>query len=457
LNFAKESRLGYTVSDGIASQLGMNASQIQNWWAKFEALTQTNSIWLTAAANPVSWPPKGNRITTLFDGNYESSTAEIMNFQAEGVISVIDEKFDSDSIDLLAAKSQAIIIDSRLVPLTNLVNYTTSTRISAGSLSLAETKTPLLIADTQLTSLFEPVAPESNLSDEAAALQVRQQLASDLTMIALERPSTKVTVLAAPPTDWGASELVARSAASALVDGPWVKLVTLQDAIGLAPDNSPRQNASPKDLGKKQQLRPRQVSLLKQGQSRLEKLNSITSTPSLELGELGAALARGLSKSWVSQPKLGRELTTTITNKIEKKYQGVAVITSPEITLTGQLGALPVTVTNELDVPVRVNLSAETPSGASLDLDAARNIVIEANQVSSLDIPIEVQARINAPISLFLVNAEGQRIGASAEVSIRTTAYSQVAQWISIVSLVLLVILAAVSISKKVTKARKAK
>jgi hypothetical protein len=54
------------------------------------------------------------------------------------------------------------------------------------------------------------------------------------------------------------------------------------------------------------------------------------------------------------------------------------------------------------------------------------------------------------------VNAEGQRIGAGAEVSIRTTAYSQVAQWISIVSLVLLVILAAVSISKKVTKARKA-
>jgi hypothetical protein len=249
---------------------------------------------------------------------------------------------------------------------------------------------------------------------------------------------------------------VARSAASALVDGPWVKLVSLQDAIGLTPDNSPRQNASPKDLGKKQQLRPRQVSLLKQGQSRLEKLNSITSTPSLELGELGAALARGLSKSWVSQPKLGRELTNIITNKIEKKYQGVAVITSPEITLTGQLGALPVTVTNELDVPVRVNLSAETPSGASLNLDAARNITIEANQVSSLDIPIEVQARINAPISLFLVNAEGQRIGAGAEVSIRTTAYSQVAQWISIVSLVLLVILAAVSISKKVTKARKA-
>jgi len=457
LNFAKQAQAGYVVSDGRASQVGTNSPQIKDWWTKFDAVSRTNSTWLTGFANPVTWAPKGNRISELRESTYDFAEAELSEFNAQGLLAVVNQKFDSESIGFLSKQNVSIIMSSRLVPLVDQVNYTSSAHVSPSSIGLSGVSTPILVSDDQVTGLFEPLEEDKGSSDSAVALRVRQQIASDLTLIALERPSTETLIVVVPPSGWSPGKQLAQSAARAIADGPWAELVPLKNAFDQRLDETLRQNASPEQTRKNQGLRPRQVELLKQSQDRLEKMASVIQLPSLELSELEVALSRGLSFSWVAQPKLGRELTSAVNSKIESKFQNIAVITSPELTLTGRLGALPVTINNDLDAPIRVNLGANVPAGTSIDLSASQDLVVEAKQVTSVDIPIEVQANINAPIELYLENSEGQRVGGSAVISIRTTAYSQVAQWISIAALVLLVIFAGVSITKKITKARRMK
>ena len=456
-DFALAASDGYFVTDGEGFKVGTEGDAIANWSQTLLAASQTSETWLTPYANPELGPRFRGRLAELIDNSYRLSKTQSTSsqFQPEGVVTRINNKFDEEELIELARRSEVIVLGSKLLRPVTTSNFTRGARISWESLGLTDTETPLLIADSQLTNAFVPYSNTSGISDQAMAVLVRQQIASELTMLALEQPSKSALVVATPPATWSPSASMSAAAAEALAQGPWVRVITLSQAAAFPPVTDPYLNDSPDKAAKSETLRPRQIELLKEGAATVAQLASIVTGPSKSLENLTLGLNRGISQYWIKRAKIGRELATNVNQQIYETYFGVSVVTSPDLTLTGQLGALPVTITNSLDVPIRVSLATSPILGAQVDIASAQNLTVPGEQSLAVDVPIEIQGSTPNQIDLYLVNDSGERVGNGAIVQIRTTAYSQFAQWISVVSLALLIVLASVSLSRKMRKSQR--
>lgn len=454
--FSDTASKSYFVTDGQAIRVGTDSTEIASWHENLLQGQQTNEAWLTPYANPEIFTNQRGRISQLLNNAYRISETELNQGPPSqiGVISMLTSGFNNQSLVEVAQRSQAVVLSSRLVSSNKSLNHTPSARISWSSLGLANQVVPLFIADSQISEAFKPLTQVKGLSDQALALMVRQQLASELTMLSLERPSQASVVLVTPPPYWTPTIATAVAAKQALSSGPWVKAITLSRAARSPVGLGPFVNASPESNEKSKSLRPRQIELVKEGALIIEQLSSIAVGPSNQLDELRLGLNRALSTAWVKRVKIGRKLASLVNEEISQTYLSVSVVASPDLTLTGQLGALPVSVTNGLDVPIKVSLATSSILGAQVDLTSASDLLVPANQSLALDVPIEIQGSVPNQIDLYLVNSEGNRVGSSAVVEIRTTAYSQIAQWISIISLVLVIVLVTISLSRKIkTKA----
>jgi hypothetical protein len=453
-DFAQTASDGYFITNGEAIKVGTDSNQIDSWGQRLATARNTNETWLTPYGNPEIVSRQGTKINDLLDRAFSLSQAQIDGTPraSGGVISIVRSVTSGKALVELAKNSDVVVLPSRLVTPSQTINYTPSARVDWASLGLPEVPAGLLIADSQISDAFRPYLQKKDLSDAASALMVRQQLASELTMIALERPSNPSFVLVTPPPNWAPTRAVSFAASQALALSPWATPVPLTQG-----ESSPPATLSlmlePADTDSKSAtLRPRQIELVKTGANQISKLESITTSPSEMLNELKLGLNRSLSQAWVKRAKLGRQLATDINRQIEQTYRGISVVASPDLTLTGQLGALPVTITNSLDVPISVSLAATSTPGAQINLDSAKDLTVAAEQSLAIDVPIEVRGSVPNQIDLYLVNAAEQPVGLGSVVQLRTTAYSQIAQWISIISLALLVLFAAISLTRKVRK-----
>jgi hypothetical protein len=95
-----------------------------------------------------------------------------------------------------------------------------------------------------------------------------------------------------------------------------------------------------------------------------------------------------------------------------------------QVTLTGSSGQIPVTVVNELNVPVRVQLIAESPNRSRLQLE---NIPADALRPigAGAKVPAQVAARAGSngtlPVTLQLATSDGDRIGEPLTIRVNAT------------------------------------
>ncbi len=453
-DFAQIASNRYFITNGEAVKVGTDSNQINSWNQRLATVSSTNETWLTPYANPEIVRRHGMKISNLLARAFSLSRVQlnITSPASSGVISIVRSLSSDKTLVEVAKNSDVVVLTSQLITPSQEINYTPSARVGWASLGLPEVPAQLLIADSQISDAFRPYLQTKDLSDAATALMVRQQIASELTMISQERPSDSSFVVVTPPPNWAPTKAVSFAASQALAFGPWATPVPLTQTELNPPANlSLRLRPSDAD-SKSAKLRPRQIELVKTGANQISKLESIATSPSATLNELSLGLNRSLSQSWVKRAKLGRELATDINRQIDQTWRGVSVVASPDLTLTGQLGALPVTITNPLDVPISVSLAATSTPGAQIDLASAKNLTVAANQSLAVDVPIEVQGSVPNQIDLYLINAADQPVGLGSVVQLRTTAYSQIAQWISIISLALLVIFATISLTRKIRR-----
>ena len=310
------------------------------------------------------------------------------------------------------------VMSDELFPPTPPLPYTPSglARINAGGTSLE-----VLLTDSQLDSYLE-----LSLANQSIRTTAMQGFLAETAMITLERPLSPRTVASMPPLLWDPPLAWTESLLKKLKKASWLKLVGLDEVLGseTVPRNATWESARPT----KAQLPKDYMRRVEQLQRDLDGLISIITDPEGFGESFQLAIQRASSSLWRGQPRQRDQLVSTIEAQLATARDSVRVLTnSGVITLAGDTGNLPLTVTNELDRSVTVQVDLATESSISVDYAAPEPITIEPKGKASLEIPVRVLGTQPVDVQVVLSDKNGELYSDAATLQLRSTAATQIA------------------------------
>ncbi len=324
-------------------------------------------------------------------------------------------------------KAMAAVADSGLrialasddvFPPSPLLPFTPSgvTRISAGDTSL-----DVILTDCQLDSYLE-----SSLASQSIRSTAMQGFLSEMAMVTLERPLSPRTIAAMPPPLWDPPSGWTESLLRRLARAPWVKLVGW-DAV-LQAEAVPRKAMWEASQPTKGQLPKNYMRRVKQLQRDLDGLLGIITDPDGFGESFQLAIQRASSSLWRGQPRQRDQLVSAIESQLAAARESVRVLTTQgTITLAGDSGNLPLTISNELDRAVTVKVDLATESTISVDYLSPEPVTIEPKGKASLEIPVRVLGTQPVQVQVVLSDKSGNVFSDAATLELRSTAATQIA------------------------------
>ena len=237
----------------------------------------------------------------------------------------------------------------------------------------------VLAADAELQRMIHA----SDDLDEAVAADVRAQVVALLATVTRERPSDPRTLAAMlPPTSGaGTAALLADLGAAQFVDtaGLSAALAVDERPSSLVEQDDPERTAGA-DL----------VLAALEQEADAAKIASIVDEPDTLLAELRLSLLAAL-------PKAGRPVTAADQRAIEslgdamsEVRNAVQIVGGSDIQAVGESVGLPITVSNELDVPANVVLSVR-PTNALVSVPEPRvEVTLAPTSQQRVQVPIDV-------------------------------------------------------------------
>jgi hypothetical protein len=302
--------------------------------------------------------------------------------------------------------------------------------------TMAGTKMNVLLADDDITALLRQA---SSRMSPSAQFGLAQQFLADTAMIASEAPSTHRSVVISPPETWGPSEALASKLLKESA-APWLQPVTLSSLAGSHDSESQvnrRQPAatkfSPHELSAAY-LAPIQGQQGLTGQLGLYK-SMLYQPPASYTTGLDEALAATESSAWrggQAAAAPGQILVSRLADYLTTAQKKIRIISSPEITMAGSSGVLPVNIQNTLEQNVQVRLVVSVPAaanGAAPPLQVAgidHPIKILAGQIVGVKIHVSSAPNGTTNLQLSLASKDGKELPhTTAPLSVNSTRYGQ--------------------------------
>jgi hypothetical protein len=285
----------------------------------------------------------------------------------------------------------------------------------------------VLLADSQISTELGSVTAASPAS---AQFNVEQDFLAETAMIVSEAPNSQRSVVIAPPRRWDPSEDEA-AALLRLTHEPWLQPVSLASLASPKPDTTRRQplpgsSVAPQELSKEY------MGLVATVRSRADLYKSMLYQPSDEVtSSLDAAVAATESSAWRGRASQGgRQALHNLSSYFHDREKQVQIISGNHetVVLAGASGATPVSVSNGLDVDVKVGVRALVPPGSQLSIGNNFNspIVILRGQTRIVRMPVSSAALGTTLIHLQLVTTNGTPLGRPQSLSIESTRVGRV-------------------------------
>ncbi|MGV1004415.1 MAG: DUF6049 family protein [Candidatus Nanopelagicales bacterium] len=333
---------------------------------------------------------------------------------------------------LAAAGVESVVLSDTAVPTDLPLNYTPSgaSRIQTDSRAM-----PALLTDSGLTeTLAMPAAGRADI------VALRQRWVAETLVTALERPNLARVVAATPALDWSPSLAGARAVLAVLDGVPWVKAVPLNAALAGAEPVPARTHAEPTPEQTAVQLPADYVRKVRANQRGVTSYRRLVTNPDDVPLSLQQAPGRQLS-AWLRGAAETRDrLATLVGNQVRTVTESVDVISSGAVTISGSAGTIPVTVSNQGDLPVTVGLVLSSNPPILFQADPVAPFEIAAGKRTSVEVPAKVAGSSSIAVEIQLVTATGTPIGESTQLLVKSAAYAQAARLIVQSSLVLLVV-----------------
>jgi len=263
------------------------------------------------------------------------------------------------------------------------------------------------------------------LSAPIAALTARQLTLAHTALAALDQKagSSSGGVVVVPES---VLEQAAIGAFDALTGGaPWMRPEPIADAFGDAPAavatlDYPAVAAAGLDPSYLQQVAA---------------LRAATTTVTSLLGESAAdagvdrARLRAESAGWRDYPEAAEALVAEHLDAAGAALGQVRIVTAGTVTLSSDSGRFPLTVANDLDQAVTIQLSLTPRTPARLQTSAAELVEIAAGAKTTVDVSATTTANGVYLVDARLSTPEGAAFGAVTAITVRATQYDTVA-WI---------------------------
>ena len=187
----------------------------------------------------------------------------------------------------------------------------------------------------------------------------------------------------------------------------------------------------------------------------LDALGAITEAPEPGVVPVRSAALRCASAQWRSQPDLGALLLQRTDAQATALHDRVRISSQGPVAFPGAEGRVPVTVSNDLSVPVTVSVTLRADEDYRLEDQPPRPVRVAAGQRLSLEVPVRVVGSEPLTVTAGLIAPDGSEYGAGEVFELRTTAYTRVAGWVVAGALGLLVVLVVINVARRIRSSRK--
>ena len=175
------------------------------------------------------------------------------------------------------------------------------------------------------------------------------------------------------------------------------------------------------------------------------------------LGALPAAVQRAESSGWRSDPAGGEAFAALLSHQLDALETGVQIIrpSTGTYTLASSNSPLPITVVNNLDVNVTVNIDVEPVNGLpGFSATEIQHQRIPPKTRVTLHVPTSVERTGRFRVVATLLTPSGERIGTAVPLSVRSTALGLIGIVITVVAAVVLALALIVRLIRRLRQRR---
>jgi Family of unknown function (DUF6049) len=279
---------------------------------------------------------------------------------------------------------------------------------------------------------------------QAAAFGKEQWFLAETAMIAAQAPAAGRSIVVAPPGHWNPPPGMAGALLDETVGTPWLRPVTL---AGLASAGSPTGRGSP--LPPEKRVSRAELSSSLTGKVRgldqkIRLLASILTTPGH--GYLSTAVDTVESSAWRGRranERPAEQLLRSDLAYVLGRLRQVKIVGSSRVTLGGQNGVVPVSISNGLDQAVTVKLLASAPPADQVTIGKFTSVVtVQGHTQKTIKIPVTEAQAGSTTLTLRLASTEGKLLPTRSSLAVVGTHFGTLAIVIISIALVVFVLTA---------------
>ena len=356
-------------------------------------------------------------------------------------------RLDVDAADVLATSGvSALVLPADALP---------STDPASGAITAIQTPHGSLtgvLLDPRLSALTDPGTPVD-------PILLRQEFLADTALIATGMSplrSDRGVVIGPRSVTWDAQPLAVTPLIQALTTTPWLRSRSLSDLLDTRPDGAIRGRAPYGSRARQAELPPGYIARISRTSTQLSALTAVVDDPTALANPYRQALLRASSATWRTEPDVGSALVATTTKAVVAQIAEVHVLSAGTVTLSGDAGRVPVTISNESDHDVVVGLALRGNPTIRLRSTPLTGIRIQAGQKASVDVTAQVIGADAVPVDVQLLTPQGEDYGVAARISVTSTAYARAASWVMIAAFAAILIFVVVGVTRRIRAAGRA-
>jgi hypothetical protein len=360
---------------------------------------------------------------------------------------------DQRTLDaMFAAGETTVVLDSTAVPIAG--GPTSETPSARTTIKSRDFPFNALLADHTLNEVVDAGAR----TDTAGPAAV-QRLLSEMLMIQAERPGDQRSIVLTPSRRWAPTAAYALAVSSDTGRVPWIEPVSLSAvAAGPVYDAVERSHLVFDDEDRDLLLHRSYLSRVDRLKRQVDAFASIV--PPLDPLAKGFddGLLRLLSSAWRADPNTARTIRDDLASKVQHTMGKVRIASRKGslVTLTSHTGTVPVTVSNDLDSPVRIVVEIEpdqhlvVKSGRAVRTIAAhRQVPVDVRATAQTSGVFTLTVRLATPPPL------SRHYGPAVPLRIRSTAYGSTALLITGGATAVLLLTVVVRLVRRARSARR--
>lgn len=336
-------------------------------------------------------------------------------------------------------------------PTLNALRSAGATLTALAPESIDDTGEPVVTLATDAGSTTAVVADpllQKALSPAIPAGSAQQQFLSVTALAALNDPGSPVVVI--PPAYWQPNPTALESLIQATATAPWSRLSPLSSLLAEAP-NPPASSLAPTIPNDRiGGLPAAHMAGIDIAQAELRSIGAITRVPDAASADFRSALLRSASTAWRTEPQAGGVLLSRTAAQITAERDLVRISSSGIVTFPGAQGRVPVTISNDLAVPVMVGVNLSAEPAYRLQTQPVAPIEVAPGQRVSLEVQVGIVGSEPLSVTSQLTTPSGEPYGQPARFQLQTTAYTRVASWVVGVAAAILTVLVIVGITRRI-------